>query len=127
LGIESIDDARAANRNWESRVAIHAASNTYDLAGLVELPYFEGGPQRWVEAETYTDGPPVDAPESFEGNDGLGEIVQAVLDAGLTVTALREHRDCEWQALPQMVRGVDGRYGLPVDVHARGPGRPVVA
>ena len=26
-------------RNWESRVAIHAASNTYDLAGLAADPF----------------------------------------------------------------------------------------
>jgi SAM-dependent methyltransferase len=79
----------------------------------VTLPYFEGGPQRWVAAETYTDGPAIGSPESYEWNHGLGEIVQAVLDAGLTVTALREHRECEWQALPQMVRTADGRYRLP--------------
>jgi hypothetical protein len=39
--------------------------------------------------------------------------VQAVIDAGLAVTGVREHRECEWQALPQMVRGADGRYRLP--------------
>ena len=81
----------------------------------VTLPYFEGVPQRWVADVTYTDGPRLESPETYEWNHGLGEVVQAVLDAGLTVTGLREHRECEWQALPQMVRGADGRYRLPAD------------
>ena len=53
--------------------------------------------------------------------------MQAVIDAGLCVTALREHRECEWQALPQMVEGDDGKWRLPeaperlpADVHAGG-------
>ena len=64
----------------------------------VTLPYFEGREQRWVSEVTYTDGPAIAQPEQYEWNHGLGEIVQAVIDAGLTVTALREHRECEWRA-----------------------------
>jgi SAM-dependent methyltransferase len=94
---------------------LNAIDDASDDVLRVTLPYFEGGPQRWVAEETYTDGPPVDSPESFEWNHGLGEIVQAVIDAGLTVTALREHRECEWQALPHMVPGADGRYRLATD------------
>lgn len=79
----------------------------------VTLPYFEPTvPNRWVEDETYTDGPPVGSPEQFAWNHGLGEIVQAVIDAGLTVTALREHRECEWQGLSQLVEGADGKWRL---------------
>lgn len=79
----------------------------------VTLPYFEGAPQRWESEITYTDGPAVTSPEQYEWNHGLGEIVQAVIDAGLRVTALREHTECEWQALPQTVEGPDGKYRLP--------------
>ena len=46
---------------------------------------------------TYTDGDPIASPEQYEWNHGLGEIVQAVIDAGLRVTALREHTEIEWQ------------------------------
>ena len=35
-----------------------------------------------------------------------------MIDAGLTVTALREHRECEWQALAQLVEGPDGKFRL---------------
>ena len=62
---------------------------------------------------TYTDGPPVASPEQYEWNHGLGEIVQAVIDAGLAVTGLREHTECEWRALRQMVQDPDGKFRLP--------------
>ena len=39
--------------------------------------------------------------------------MQALLDVGLVLTSLREHREVEWQALPQMVPGEDGRWTLP--------------
>ena len=35
-----------------------------------------------------------------------------MIDAGLTVTTLREHRECEWQALRQLVEGDDGKWRL---------------
>ena len=38
--------------------------------------------------------------------------MQAVIDAGLAVTALREHTECEWRALPHMVEGADGKFRL---------------
>jgi len=36
-----------------------------------------------------------------------------VIDAGLRVTALREHTELEWQGLSQMVEGEDGKFRLP--------------
>ena len=53
------------------------------------------------------------SPEKYQWNHGLGEIVQAVIDAGLRVTTLREHPECEWRALPHMVEGADGKFRLP--------------
>jgi hypothetical protein len=42
---------------------------------------------------------------THEWNHGLGEIVTAVLDAGLELTALEEHTSVPWDALPgRMVR-----------------------
>jgi SAM-dependent methyltransferase len=93
---------------------LHTLSDGADDDVLrVTLPYFEGAAQHWVSELTYTDGPPVGSPEQYEWNHGLGEIVQAVIDAGLRVTALREHTECEWRALPQMVEGDDGKWRLP--------------
>ena len=53
------------------------------------------------------------SPGQYEWNHGIGETVQAVIDAGLRITALREHTEIEWLALPQMVEGVDGKFRLP--------------
>ena len=84
---------------------------TDDLLSVVE-PYFEAEAQFGHHERTYTDGPPVASPGQYQWNHGLGEIVQAVIDAGLTVTALREHRECEWKALDHLVQGDDGKFRL---------------
>ncbi|MCM6774144.1 hypothetical protein NDR87_11735 [Nocardia sp. CDC159] len=48
-----------------------------------------------------------------EWNHGLGEIVSAVLAAGLELTALVEHDSAPWPPLPgRMVRGEDGEWRL---------------
>ena len=71
---------------------------------VVAQPYFEQQqPQRWEEAHTYTDGVALHNRVNFEWSHGLGEIVQAVIDAGLVVTQLIEHTEMPWRAFPWMV------------------------
>jgi SAM-dependent methyltransferase len=41
-------------------------------------------------------------------NHGLGEILTAVLDAGLQITALTEHDSVPWQALPGKMERIGG-------------------
>ena len=70
----------------------------------LELPYFEQAePIRWVEEATYAGDGVVASPESVEWNHGLGEIVTAVLDAGLQLTGLVEHDSVPWEALPGLM------------------------
>ena len=71
----------------------------------LELPYFEQPePLHWNDTSTYTGGDEaVAAPLSVEWNHGLGEIVTAVLDAGLEVTGLHEHDSVPWDALPGLM------------------------
>ncbi|GLY06058.1 MULTISPECIES: class I SAM-dependent methyltransferase [Actinoplanes] len=80
--------------------------------GLVALsePYFEQAePQVYDEAGTY-----VSTDHEFqhtvthEWNHGLGEIVTAVLDAGLTLTGLVEHQSVPWNALPGRMHEIGG-------------------
>lgn len=89
-----------------------------DLA-VLGWPYFSAaGPQLEVDDATYTDGDGrLSEPRTWCTNHGLGEIVQAVLDAGLTLTRLEEHTFVEWPALPWLVPdpSVAGRYHLPAD------------
>ena len=73
---------------------------------VIEHPYFEQ-----VEPSVW-DGPPgtyvsTDATlvngASHEWNRGLGEIVTALLDHGLRLTGLEEHRSAPWEALPGLM------------------------
>ena len=83
---------------------------------VVELPYFETAePIIDDEPGTYTDGDTsgITANLSHEWNHGLGETVQALIDAGLTITRLDEHTEMEWKGLDWFVETREGRYALP--------------
>lgn len=74
-----------------------------DGALMVGYPYFEvRAPIAYESANTYVDGPPLQNQQGFEWNHGLGEIVTALIDAGLQLEFLHEHREIAWQALPWM-------------------------
>jgi hypothetical protein len=45
--------------------------------------------------------------------DAPGEVVQAVLDAGLRLTRLEEHRELEWAFFEWMTPTKHGGYVLP--------------
>jgi SAM-dependent methyltransferase len=82
---------------------------------VVEYPYFEREePMEFDDPGTY-----VATTATFthnrtqEWNHGLGEIVTALLDAGMEVTMLTEHDSVPWEALPgQMARGPLGEWRL---------------
>jgi SAM-dependent methyltransferase len=66
----------------------------------VEHPYFEGPGITFVETSTYVDGDAELAePESIEFNHGIGEILTAVLRAGMEITAFEEHDSVPWEAI----------------------------
>jgi SAM-dependent methyltransferase len=81
----------------------------------LELPYFEQTePTVWTEGGTYVE---TDAEfvhnTTHEWNHGLGEIVTALIEAGLAVTGLTEHTSVPWEALPgQMHRIENGEWQL---------------
>jgi hypothetical protein len=72
--------------------------------GLLVLsePYFEQeDPQIYDDPGTYVSTDHVFVQNrTLEWNHGLGEIVTAVLDAGMTLTGLVEHQTVPWNALP---------------------------
>ncbi|MEV6338120.1 hypothetical protein AB0M12_25775 [Nocardia vinacea] len=48
-----------------------------------------------------------------EWNHGLGDVVTALLEHGMTITGLVEHRSVPWEALPgQMTREANGEWRL---------------
>ena len=79
--------------------------------------YFElPEPASGESTRTYVDGPPFEPLRNHEWNHGVGELVTALVDAGLRLDFVHEHREVPWQALPWMepvgpsLPGADGRY-----------------
>jgi len=74
-----------------------------DDALVIADSYFEV-PEPCCEqsGETYVDAPPLPVRPTFTWNHGLGEIISAVLDTGLQIEFLHEHREVPWRALPSM-------------------------
>jgi SAM-dependent methyltransferase len=81
----------------------------------VEYPYFERPePMVWDEPGTYvaTDAT-FQQNVTHSWNHGLGEVVTALLDAGLDLTMLREHDSAPWDALPgATIRDEHGEWRL---------------
>jgi SAM-dependent methyltransferase len=77
---------------------------------VVEYPYFERAePLVWDEGGTYVRTDVVFTHNrTHEWNHGLGEIVTALLDAGLELTGLAEHDSVPWEALPGKMEQVEG-------------------
>ena len=61
----------------------------------------------FVEDVTYAGDGTVASPASVGFNHGLAEIFDAVLGAGLTITALAEHREVPWNPLGDAMRPSD--------------------
>jgi SAM-dependent methyltransferase len=71
---------------------------------LITEPYFERPqPSEYSDEYTYVDGPPLKNTGNYEWNHGMGEIVTALIDAGLRIEFLHEHREMAWQGLPWMI------------------------
>lgn len=90
----------------------------------LEYPYFEQAqPTVFDDDTTYvrTDAR-ISASETHEWNHGLGEIVTAVLDAGLRLTGLVEHDTVPWDALPGLMAPDERDEWRLVDRPARLPG-----
>jgi SAM-dependent methyltransferase len=82
---------------------------------VIRWPYFNTAePQSVDSPTTYTNrSVELSAPQRYVWNHGLGEVVSALIRAGLRITALVEHDESEWHALPWMVPTADGRHSLP--------------
>jgi hypothetical protein len=77
--------------------------------------YFERQePQVWDDPGTYVETDVVfEQNTTHEWNHGLGEIVTAVLDAGMELTMLVEHDSVPWEPLPgQMIKDEHGEWHL---------------
>lgn len=73
-----------------------------ELPFQLKYDYFEGRPNEWDWDQTYTDGPRLKNTRGYEWNHGLGEIVTALIQQGLRLEFLHEHRTLAWQGMPMM-------------------------
>jgi SAM-dependent methyltransferase len=82
---------------------------------VVEYPYFETPEPLVIDAPGTYVRTDVEFTHTLthEWNHGLGEVVSALLDAGMTITGLTEHDSVPWEALPgQMERTADHEWRL---------------
>jgi len=89
-------------------------TRTDDLL-VMQFPYFETAEALASDDDnTYVEvDRPFHATRSLSWNHGIGEIVTALLDAGLRLTMLVEHDTVPWTALPgQMVDTGSGEWAL---------------
>ena len=77
---------------------------------VVEYPYFERDePIVFDEGGTYVATDVVfEQTVTHEWNHGLGEIVTALIDAGLAITGLTEHDSVPWEAQPGQMEEIGG-------------------
>ena len=88
---------------------------TDDLVSA-RYPAFGGtGGTRFDETESYEgDGTPIAHSITYQWNWSVGEVVTAVLDAGLRLDGLTEHTTVPWAASPALMHPVGplGEYEL---------------
>lgn len=83
----------------------------------IELDYFNTEPRVWDEGSTYTDGAAQEKDTvSVDWAHGLGDVVSALIAAGLRIELLHEHDYTLFPRFPHLVHE-NGRYTLP-------PGQP---
>jgi len=82
---------------------------------VVNYPYFEmPEPDVFEDAGTYVETDTVFRhTTTHTWNHGLAEIITALLEAGMEITALEEHRSVPWEALPgNMIGDAQGEWRL---------------
>lgn len=87
-----------------------------DASGLglvVARDYFDSGPEVQDWAYTYTDGPALDHVRSVQFQHGVGEIITALVQAGLRIEFLHEFNFDAFGRFDSLRRQEDGTYWFP--------------
>jgi len=81
---------------------------------VIEYPYFETEGMHFSEPQSYVDhDEPLASPDIVHFNHGLAEVVTALLDAGMKLTAIEEHDTAPGRPLEDMMEDVgQGEYRL---------------
>ena len=94
----------------EGHPMLWALDDTRSDVVALRYPYFETPePLVFDEPSTYVETEATfEHSRSASWNHGLGEIVTALIDAGLRITLLEEHDTVPWLALPGLMTDVGG-------------------
>jgi len=85
--------------------------NATDLR--VVYPYFSREPFRWESDVSYADlSAPIQHRVTYEWFHSLGDILNALIFAGLTIEFLHEFPVCAYRSFPFMEQGADGWWRL---------------
>ncbi len=89
--------------------------NSAEATGLrISAAYFDQGPFIYQPGVSYADpDTPVKAPEAYEWQHTMGEILSALTGAGLRLEFLHEFPYTNYQALPFLIEDGDRRWTLP--------------
>lgn len=107
---------------------IHPVAQAFENEGVapgelrLQYPYWEHAePLAFDVAGSYADrSAVVKARTEYGWDHGLGEIVTALIDAGLRIESLREFPWVDWQ-LDFLVEGDDGKWRLPAGISGELP------
>lgn len=77
-------------------------------------PYFNSGePLVEEEEQTYAGDGRIDSRTTYNWAHSLGDTVTALIDAGLTIEFMHEHKFCDWQGIPHLKLSDDGMWRMP--------------
>ena len=84
---------------------------------VIEYPYFETEGVRFSEDQSYVPHKqPLASPDLVHFNHGIAEVITAVMDAGMSLAAIEEHRTVPWNALGDAMEDIgSGEYRLRSD------------
>jgi SAM-dependent methyltransferase len=103
----------------------HPVAGVFDYEAMElkpRFPYFLDEPFFDDEPGTYTDRDAKTQHNArYEWVHPIGEVVTAVAQAGLRIEFLHEVAETGYQALAMMVRGDDGMWRLPGELHGMVP------
>lgn len=91
---------------------IHPALHMLDADKKVIEPYFHQGAERYFNEHDYCDADLI-IEEEVGWRWTLGDVVNALIKAGLTIEFLHEHPFCVDRRWPNFVRNADGWYYYP--------------
>jgi len=81
---------------------------------VLDWPYFEAaGPQGYDDEESYTGTGELAHTKQYDFTHGLGETINALIQAGLELEFVHEHKVLHWQAFPLLERGEEGLWKMP--------------